>query len=121
MIAAGALAAAERVTSALGGLGLVVHPPPVPTIPVAAPVVLVQTPELVEQQPTAPGCGALYEWRVQLLIVGPDAPGTDLLDLVDAALVELHTAGLLLVELRAATYDPPDVPAPLPAALLTVE
>lgn len=121
MIAPTPGAVADHVTALLDPLDVAVYPPPVPLVPVAAPCVLLQLPELVEQQPTAPGCAALYEWRQQLLIIGADTAGAGLLDEIAHTLTLMHGGGYTAVELRAATYDPPDVPAPLPAALLTVE
>lgn len=93
-----------------------VHAPPVPTSPVAAPCVLVATPE--GEPSSIAATGGLF--RCQVLVVGGDTVGTGLVALVDSVCAALHAAGVRFATGRT-TYNPPTSPAPLPAQLVTIE
>lgn len=116
--------AAQRVVDALAPVttsGARVHPPPVPTSPPGGRSVLVGVPELVDHSPAPGGCGQVYDWRVDVLTVGADTLGAGLLDVVDTVLAAATDDGLRIVQVSPSVYDPPNAPAALPAALITLE
>lgn len=114
--------AAATVVSALKGAGLPVHPPPSPTTSLAAPALVVGLPTLVESLPM-PGtvCGAVFDTRIDVLVLPSTASAEDLLDLTDNAVAALNAAALGVTGVFAAEYAPTNGAPPVPAMTITVE
>lgn len=106
------------VSDALTGVGVGVHKPPIPTTAVAAPAVLIQTPEATEQRGVGGGCR--WAFTLQVLVVGSDTTGADLLGLVDSCCQALAARGIQ-VSTSAELYQVPNTPAALPAVLIRGE
>ena len=109
--------AATLVADALGAVGVKVHPPPIPTTPVAAPAVLIQTPEAVEAKGLTP---CRWAFQVSVMVVGADTTGRGLLALVDSVAAALAARGLTTTT-SPQLYQAPNTPAPLPAVLISGE
>lgn len=124
IVADGHQDAADLVVTTLrdGVTGAQVYAPPIPTEPVAAPAILVQTPRAVE----ARGIGGIngpckWAFRVECLVLSSDTMGTGLLALADEAILALASSGIQ-VQSEPVTYQQtPNTPAGLPAVRLIGE
>lgn len=112
--AGGLVDAAGYVVDALEAMSVKVYAPPIPTTPVAGPCVLVQTPQRISQG-RLDGSHGVYE--ASCLVVASDTFGSDLLGLSDEATALLEARGFT-VAAAPVIYQPPSMPAALPAMLL---
>ena len=104
----------------IGPSGVPLHLPPMDGRPMGTPAIIIQIPELLDYVGTVGGCPH-YDFRADVMVVGSDTTGVDLVGLVDAVIATLHQANYRVTSGNETGYQPPDSPSPLPAYQLTVE
>lgn len=114
------LRAALTVRPGVGPADAPLHMPPFDQKAIGLPAIIVQLPTLNSFAGTLGGC---YQWEftTEVLIVSESTVGVTLPGLADAVIDQLTTAGVTVTGSSDTVYQPPDVPAGVPAIEITVE